>query len=61
MTREQVQADRGTSRSWWSRPPDDGRMPGGLRRSCGKERRFRDRGNASDSEAWRAHKHADKD
>ncbi len=61
MEKSQLQADIGESKASNNRPPDDKRTPGELHRTTGRERRHRDRGNASDSDAWRGHKIRDAD
>ncbi len=60
MSHDQIRADQHEAkidpRASRAEVPDDQRTPSKpLRRSTGKERAFRDRGLASNSDGWKAH------
>ena len=61
MARKQSDADKAASRSLTRTPPDDSRTSYDLHRTNERERAHRDRGTASDSDAWRQHQREGRD
>jgi hypothetical protein len=61
MPRRQLDADIRQSRPDLRRPPDDSRKTTSLHRTRSREREHRDRGDASDSAAWRIHQRQERD
>lgn len=52
MSQNQINSDIAESRPWYTRPEFD-ELPKHLRKTTGKERRHRDRGNAQSTPGWK--------